>query len=111
MRGGSAFGADVVKYACRFPCSVNSHSEHDRGADKKQDAGGLVGVLVFEQAAESAADEQGRDGGDRREDVPYRADLAGHRMLLAERRSQPVLSAGDEKERGRQQHDRDEQRP
>ncbi|OIQ66007.1 hypothetical protein GALL_524310 [mine drainage metagenome] len=73
--------------------------------------GGLIGVAVFQQAREHAADQQGRDGGDRREHVPGRADLAGHRVLPADRRCQSVLGAGDEKERGCQRDHREEKRP
>src|SRR5450759_3610649 len=92
MRSGPVFGADVIKHASGLPHGVNGHRGHDRGADEKEDAGGLIGIPVFKQVAESAADEESSDGGDRSKDVPHSADLTGHRMLLADHRSKPIMS-------------------
>ena len=54
--------------------------------------------------------QQGGNRRDRREHVPHRADLAGHRMLPADGRGKPILGTGDKQERGRQHDDRNEQR-
>src|SRR5262245_33747769 len=75
----------------------------------EQNARGLSGILAFEQVAEKAADDEGRDRRHRRDDVPHRADLARHRMLLAHRRSQSILCACNKEERYRQQQDRNKE--
>jgi hypothetical protein len=90
--------------------SVNSNRGHESGSYKKQHTDRLIRAFVFEHSAERAADQQRSDGGDRQEDVPCRADLTGHRMLLTDHRSQSVLGARDEKKRSRQQNDRNEER-
>jgi hypothetical protein len=61
MRGSPLFGADVVKHVSGPLRGVSGHRDHDRGADEKQDAGRLIDVAVFEQAAEGAADEESPD--------------------------------------------------
>ena len=104
------FDADIVEHLRRLPQRIKRDRGHDRGADQKQDAERLIGVLLLQQTAELAADQQRADGGNRQEYVPHRADLAGHRMLLADHRRQPVLGAGDEQERSRQHNDREEER-
>ena len=95
-QAGQDLGVNVVEHESGLPYGVGRHADHDRGADEKQDAGGLIGVPAFEKVAETAAEREGRDKRERHEDVPYRADLTGHRMLLAHHRGQSVLSARDE---------------
>jgi hypothetical protein len=87
MCGRRAFSVDIVKHTSGPPRAVNSYRGHEYSADEKQDAGGLIGIPVFKQVAERAADEEGYDDDEVPEDVPHRADLPGHYMLLADRRS------------------------
>src|SRR3954453_1796478 len=79
----AALVANMGEHALRLPGGVSGNRSHDRRTHQKQDAASPVGVGVLEKLAQSAADEQRRDRGNGDEDIPTRADLPGHRMLLA----------------------------
>jgi hypothetical protein len=98
-----ALDLQVAENAGGLPQAVQRHQRHDRRPDEKQQVRRALGVAAFHQVAEEPAQNQGRDPGKRAEDVYRRADLSGHEVLLADRRGQSVLRAGDEQEGGPQQ--------
>ena len=101
---------DIAEHGRRLPEGIGGHHRHDRRPEEEQDAHRPIGVAVLQQAAQAAAGEQRHDARQRAEDVPDRAHLARHHVLLAELAAQPALRADDEQQRGRQQQQRGEQR-
>ena len=100
---------NVAKDASRPQGRVDENRRHGRGADKEQHACGGFAMLHFEALAQPAAEHESDNGRYRSKNVPDRADLPGHGVLLAESGGQSILSAGDAKRGHRQQQQRGNQ--
>src|ERR1044071_7096586 len=64
MLAAVRFESNVVEHLGRLPQCIERDRKHDRRADQKENAHGLIGAFLLEHAAERAAGKQCRHRGD-----------------------------------------------